>query len=703
MRFSVRLATVIAAPLTCALALTCAAGASAQTNQPAPANPPTPTRTRGNTLPAADKDDAAVKAQPSVQPALSARERRTRAYVKLLEGQRYLTGALNAGGISRDALTRAQSSLNEAAELDPTLAEAHTALSEIAFFFLDDLALAEREAMAATRIAPDSFGGHRLLARIYALKAGLDENKIDRAAVERALTELREVVRIDTNDPEALALLGEFYSLTGRTDEALDAFKRWAAAPPAVDVRFFQVITQGRDLTQEAAAARLGEALLRAGRTAEAVGVIRRALAGSPDNARYLGLLGQALEAGNADSGAIDDLKRMIVANPANAVAISLLARTQARAGQVDASVATLRAGINHRKTGERERSILVDELAAVLADALRYQEAIVAYEAALKAHGITDQPLTADSDKAFAESMLRRIIALQRQAGHGDDAFNTIERMRKLLGPDSPQADFQQASLLREQGKRREALDAIRAARLKYQSSPPAQQAFLQLEARTLAELGRADEATELLRAKLTGKPEDDFSTYLAIANLYLDAGRGKQAVEAARKLLDLAPADQPEAMTQALVMLSSAQERTGDLKGAEETLRRILVKDPNNATALNNLGYFLADHGVRLDEALDMIKHAVHTEPTNPSFLDSLGWVYFKLGQLDEAERYLTDAARRNTRSVAIQEHIGDVNQKRGRIEEARAAWRKALALATEANDTTRLKAKIGGDAQK
>ncbi len=703
MNFFVRLATVVAAPLACALALTCAPGVRAQTNQPTPTIAQPPGQIKSNVPTTSNRDSSATTAQSAAQPALSARERRTRAYVKLLEGQRYLSGALSTGGISRDALTRAQSSLNEAAELDPTLAEAHTALSEIAFFFLDDMALAEREATTATRIAPDSFGGHRLLSRIYALKAGLDADKVDRAAVERALTELREVVRLDANDPEGLALLGEFYTLIGRNDEALDAFKRWAAAPPAVDVRFFQVITQGRDLTQEAAGARLGEALLRAGRTAEALDVIRRALATSPDNARYLGLLGQALEAGSTDSGAIDDLKRIILANPANAAAISLLARTQARAGQVDESAATLRAGISNRKTGERERSILVEQLAGVLADALRYPEAIGVYEEALKARGITDQPLTADSDKAFAESTLRRIIELQRQAGRTDDAFATVERMRKLFGPDSPQADFQHASLLREQGKRREALAAIRAARLKYQSSPPVQVAFLQLEARTLAELGRADEAAELLRAKLTGKPEDDFLTYLNIANLYLDAGRGKEAVAAARKSLELAPVEQPDAVTQALVMLSSAQERAGDLKGAEETLRRILAKDPNNATALNNLGYFLADHDVRLADALDMTKRAVHTQPTNPSFLDSLGWVYFKLGQLDEAERYLGDAARRNTRSVAIQEHLGDLNQKRGRVEEARVAWRKALSLATETNDTTRLKAKIGSDARK
>jgi Tfp pilus assembly protein PilF len=147
----------------------------------------------------------------------------------------------------------------------------------------------------------------------------------------------------------------------------------------------------------------------------------------------------------------------------------------------------------------------------------------------------------------------------------------------------------------------------------------------------------------------------------------------------------------------------LSSAQERAGDFKGAEESLRKVLASSPDSSIALNNLGYFLTERGERLKEALDMIQRAVHSEPTNPSYLDSLGWVYFKLGQLDEAERYLTDASRRNPRSPAIQEHVGDLLQRRGKPDEARAAWRKALSLTTEPTDTTRLKAKINGDSRR
>ncbi|HYX41959.1 MAG TPA: tetratricopeptide repeat protein, partial [Pyrinomonadaceae bacterium] len=574
MKFSFRLAATIA-PFACVCALTfaCPLNARAQTKTDPLAGPQAPPAKPNSAQPTPTNEPntpvAAQVAQPATQAALTPRERRARAYAKLLEGQRYLSSAAQVGGMTRESVASAQSALREASELEPTLAEAHTALAEIAFFFLDDLTAAEREAKSAAQIDHDNFGAHRLLSRIYSIKAGFDEDKIDRPAVERAITELHEVLRLDSNDPEALALLGEFYQLTGRANEAIDAFKRWAAAPPAVDVRFYQVVTQGRDLTPDAAAARLGEALLRAGHTAEALGAIRTALAASPENVRYLELLSQAISAGGVDSSALDDLKRMIVANPANAAAVSLLAQTQARAGQVDEAVATLRAGINNRKTGEREKNLLINQLADTLADALRYQEAIQAYEDVLKARGIADQPLTADSDKQTASRLLTSIINLQRQAGRTDDALAAIARLRRLLGPDDPQADFQQAQLLREEGKRKEALDLIRASRLKYQA-PAAQQAFLQLEARTLAELGRADEAAQLLRGRLTGKPEDDYNTYLSIASMFLDAGRGKEAVEAARKLLELAPADQPELQTQALVMLSSAQERAGDMKGA-------------------------------------------------------------------------------------------------------------------------------------
>jgi tetratricopeptide (TPR) repeat protein len=679
-KFSVHLASLAFAVSTCALA--CPVSGQAQTLSPVAQPTATPGRTTQPT------------AQTSVQPALSERERRVKAYAKLMEGQRFFTNARGAGGITREDLTSAQKAFEQAATLDPTLSEAHTALAEIAFFFLDDQTLAERHATAAIRVDNNNFGAQRILSRIYSLKAGLDPDKTDRAAADRAITALKEVLRIDPSDGEALALLGEFYAATGRDNEAIDAFRRWMGAPATVDTNFFKVITQGRELSADAAAARLAEAYLKAGRTSEAVDAVRRALAINPENTQYLALLGEAIDAGGGNEPeAIKELQRMIAANPQNLAAVSLLAHAQARSGKVDDALATLRASLTVRSGDSREqqqqRRRLVDDLAGILADALRYDEAIAAYEEILKARG----------DKEAARAPLERILNLQRQAGRLDDAFSTAARMSRLLGTNDPRPYFYTVAVLREQGKRREALESVRAARLKF----PQVSEFLRLEAETLAELGQVEEGATLLRARITGKPEDfedDYRTHLSIANLYLQAGRGKEAVAAARKLLELAPPDQPQLITQALVMLASAQERAGDPKGAEESLRRILSKTPNDATALNNLGYFLTERGERLPEALDMIKRAVKAEPTNPNYLDSLGWVYFKLGQLDEAERYLNDAARRNTRSSTVQEHLGDLQHKRGQLEQARAFWRKAIGLTTDASDITRLKAKIGND---
>ncbi|MDQ3907090.1 MAG: tetratricopeptide repeat protein, partial [Acidobacteriota bacterium] len=602
----------------------------------------TPEKTKPNSATATAQEPAQTKTVQLTTP----REARARAYAKLLEGQRFLSRAKGSGSVTRDTLTAMQESFRQAAALDPTLAEAHTALAEVAFYFLDDANEAEQEARLAVRVDPDNYGAHRLLSRIYSMRTGVDESKLKREDADRAIAELKEVLRLDPSDAEALALSGEFYHLTGRENEAIDAFRRWVGAPATAETQFYSVITQGGELTTEAALSHLAGALLRAGRTQEAITTIRQALAADPGNHEYLELLSEAASKSGDPNAVIDELKRLADANPADAEAANALAQAQARAGKTDAAAATLRAAIARADKDDKTREALTVALAGVLADALRYDEAVAAYNDLLKSRGVADAPLVADSDKQFASKYLEEIIRLQRQAGRDQDALATVARMRRLFGANDLMAEFYSIDLLREQGKRDEALAAARAAREKYPENP----SLLRLEATILAETGRVDEAATLLRSRLNGNFENDYQTNAQIVEMYIEANRGREAVDAAQKLLQMTPQQSPAMMTQSLVLLSSAQERAGDFKGAEESLRKVLARDPDSAIALNNLGYFLTEHGERLKEALDMIQRAVKSEPTNASYLDSLGWVYFKLGQLDEAERYLTDASRRN-----------------------------------------------------
>ena len=95
-----------------------------------------------------------------------------------------------------------------------------------------------------------------------------------------------------------------------------------------------------------------------------------------------------------------------------------------------------------------------------------------------------------------------------------------------------------------------------------------------------------------------------------------------------------------------------------------------------------LNYLGYMLADKGLHLPEALKMIRKAVDQEPWNGAYLDSLGWVYFKMGEYELAEDNLRQAVARNQTDPTVHEHMGDLYEKTGRIRQAAEQWQLSIA---------------------
>jgi tetratricopeptide (TPR) repeat protein len=112
---------------------------------------------------------------------------------------------------------------------------------------------------------------------------------------------------------------------------------------------------------------------------------------------------------------------------------------------------------------------------------------------------------------------------------------------------------------------------------------------------------------------------------------------------------------------------------------------LKKTIEINPNHADALNYLGYSYADKGVNLDEALSLINRALELKPDNGYILDSLGWVYFKLGQYDEALKTLLKAAEtaKAAPDPVIFEHIGDVYNSKGIKDKAKEFWQKAIEL--------------------
>ncbi|MBK8068883.1 MAG: tetratricopeptide repeat protein [Rhodanobacteraceae bacterium] len=128
--------------------------------------------------------------------------------------------------------------------------------------------------------------------------------------------------------------------------------------------------------------------------------------------------------------------------------------------------------------------------------------------------------------------------------------------------------------------------------------------------------------------------------------------------------------------------LLYSRALFRIGDddVAGLEQDLRSILALDPENAQALNALGYTLADRTDRHQEALGYIERAYARHPDDGAFIDSMGWVQYRLGNLDEALKYL----RRAWELVPdgeVGSHLAEVLWVSGRQDEARALWRELL----------------------
>lgn len=671
----------------------------------------------GATPTAAEQKLADVLAQNlKLQTSDVSRERREQAYAKLLEAQRYLWSRQRARSQSsvRTAVQLARQAAQQAVELDPRLAEAYTVLAELSLLAPPyDADEAIKLANIGIQLNKNNFGAHRILARLYTLKSGLGKrdgnlngsasnNSLNAEFTNKAIDEWKELTRLDPRYAEGWAFLAAFYEATGKKQERIEALNNWLASAAPVETGFYRNVFGNQEmLSPESAALKLGAALLEDNQLKEAIEILSRAIADDPENAEAIELLREA--AGSADaasaSTAVEALKQAVYANPDNISLLKLLTDIQARSGRIDEAAKTLRDNI--AKLSEKDKNAAASlqvSLGDLYAERERYDEAVAVYKNAFRIRGIENNQLITDDDRDFAITVYDRMISAYKNDGKINEAKFLIEQTRPIFGASDLFADRQLINLYRENGNYGEALKVVRALRLKN----PSEYSLMRLEASILTDMGKVDEAVAIIQA-LIGKTSqvpsvmtDDFVNYLFISSLYSQGKRGRQAIEAANRAFELAGADS-ERKQIAKLTLATAQQMSGDFASAENTLREILRQTPRNPIALNNLGYFLLERNVKLDEALNLIEQAVKIDPTNPSYLDSLGWAYFKLGKFTEAEKYLKEAAKLDGGSATIQEHLGDVYQKLNKPDLAKKAWQKALNLTSDAEEISRLKAKL------
>ena len=484
------------------------------------------------------------------------------------------------------------------------------------------------------------------------------------------------------------------------TNEALTAAGLWRALAPdsdeAAQTAAVLLVSAGR----HAEAGALFEQQLKAAKApAEELARIQRMLARAPDRTAALDLLTR-LAAPYRDDPAIGADVLLVLAGGAHAagqpqraladaraalalrpgferaalVAAQFLARPEGKddaAGRAQA--AELLAGFLERNPGAADARMSYARL--LVADA-KYDAARAQFTQVLARDGDNLDALYAVGVLSLERPMLRA------------EARSAFERYVRLIEdapasapPRDPDPAFLNLARLAEEERRyTDALQWLDRIEGGEQYLPARQRKAL-----VLGKMKRVDDGRKLLADTATDSEAERQQLLLTEGQLLRDAGRHKEALGLLQAALKKSPDD-----TALLYDAALAAEKLERTELMETYLRRAIKLKPEEAHAYNALGYSLADRNVRLQEAYELIAKALTLAPDDAFIQDSMGWVYFRMGNLAKAREYL-ERAWKGRPHAEVGAHYGETLWALGERDAARAIWREAQLIEAD-NETLR-----------
>lgn len=379
-----------------------------------------------------------------------------------------------------------------------------------------------------------------------------------------------------------------------------------------------------------------------------------------------------------------------------------LMARLYQAEGEVDEAVAAF------QKVLERHDSIEVQmELGELFIKNERYDEAAALYERLVAENDLNESVRLAlihvyllQKKDALALTELNRLkkyvdqprrvdLIIARLYAKQQQYEKAIAVLEKIVEKENPaEARYLLALLLAHQQKYEQALKHVRLVDRK---SPEYLEALF-LHVRILKEQNKVAEAKALLKSHLNTPEYRNAELYILLAALYQLEDRTDQGKKVLQQGLKIFPNDENLLYEYGLIL-----EDSGEHSAALAVMQRIIAFQPDNAAALNFVGFSWADKKINLNQALDYIQRAIRLKPDNGYIRDSLGWVYFRLGKLDQAIIELETAARLSPEDAVILEHLADVYLEKGRLKDALDTYTKALELDLDEEEQSRIQEKI------
>jgi tetratricopeptide (TPR) repeat protein len=515
------------------------------------------------------------------------------------------------------------------------------------------------ECQKASEVNPADPEPHFWLGQIYYAYSGQTQKPEETPLLEKAQREFEKVVELDPRHGQALDRLGRVYFLRQEWRKAADALARLSDLnpnyPDAFHIRAY--------------------CLLQLGAPDEAIAALERSLKFQPGHVDNLKLLGDLYAQRREFDKAVEILTKAADADPSNSELRISLARALRGARKYSDAAEVLEQVLKNGRSSQAEANL---ELAQVLAIMGRRREAVEKFRLALEGN---------DSEQ------LRPVILTQLAMVYHDlrESDKAVELLKEACKSDSGSLDsrLRLAYVLRSAGKHSEALQLVDELMAKH----PKEVDVLIAQARVLAAAGQFERAIGLLN-RYSQTFEDPEPFLLVASQLCIDEKKYGEAEKIIKRGLAKKP-DSEEMQFQ----LAAVYERQEEYSRAEADFKKLLTENPEHAGVLNYLGYMLADRGVRLSEALGYLLKAVELEPYNGAYLDSLGWVYFRLERLDLSESYLKQAAQLNGDDTTILEHLGDLYRKLERYDEAGRYYKDSLALAKDQVDQKRVQHKLSG----
>jgi tetratricopeptide (TPR) repeat protein len=535
---------------------------------------------------------------------------------------------------------------------------------------------------------PNDLATHRLLARIYLRSLG-DINSgsgVQSETVAKAIAEYSEVHRLDPSDQEASLWLARLYRLHNESDKAEQVLQQMLKDDPGNEAAAEQLTQLLLDENKNDEAIKLlegmtadspsptlydllGDAYTQTHDYAKAEDAYRKAVDLDPSELSHLRGLGQTLLSEEKYPEALTVYQKLADLMPDDGDVYLRIAQIYRELHQLDKAEENL---LKARQYNPGSLEVLYNE-AMIYESQGRYDDAIRVLSDAVT--GVKSQSTVLPSRKRSLGILYQQLGMLYRDTQNYQAAIYTFQELGHLGEEEDHRARLLIMDTYRLAKDLPKALQTGREAMAKY----PSDSAIRASQALLLGENQQTDEAVKLLEGDKNGGALDR-DTYLNLSQVYERGRRYSQAEEAARRAE--AMASDPHDNETAWLMLGAVYEKQKQYDKAEAEFKRVLDVNPKNAQVLNYYGYMLADRGIRLDEAQDLIQRAVDQDPNNGAYLDSLGWVYFKQNKMQEAETNLRKAIERESHDPTIRLHLGDVYAKEGRMDQAAMEWEKSLA---------------------